>query len=86
MDIKREVGGKGVIVVETVEPEVLVVVFVIISLHPNQRGVLQVEVEDVLVVVVVVDIGADVEVVAPVVVDSSRHPHLRNLLAVCSKD
>lgn len=63
--------------VELVEDEVLVavgfgillpLVVVVSSLHPNQPGVLQLDVE---VVVVVLEVG-----VAPeVVVVSSRHPH-----------
>jgi len=52
------------------------VVFVVVSsssLHPNQPGVLHVEVDDVLVLVVVV---ADFDV------DSSKHPHQPGVLHV----
>lgn len=58
-------------VVVVVELEVVVTdVVVVSSLQPNQPGVLQVEVE---LLVVVVVLG-----VPPVVVVSSRQPHLQN--------
>lgn len=52
---------------------VLLVVVVILSLHPNQPGVLHVDVEDVLVLVVVV---------GPPVVVVSRQPHQPGVLHV----
>lgn len=61
--------GDSQVVLEVVVAELEVVVtgvVVVSSLHPNQPGVLHVEVE-----LLVVDV-----VVTPVVVDSSRQPHL----------
>lgn len=62
-----------VVVLVVLEDDVVVVVGVVLSLQPNQPGVLQVEV-DVLVVVVVV--------VVPVVVVSSKQPHQPGVLQV----
>ncbi len=61
--------------VELVELVMLWVVVVDSSLHPNQPGVLQVDVDDVVVVVVLV-------VVVDVVVVSSKHPHQPGVLQV----
>jgi hypothetical protein len=62
--------GAGAGVVEVI---VEVVDVVVSSLHPNQPGVLQVEVDDVVVLVVLLRDS---------VVDSSRHPHQPGVLQV----
>lgn len=65
--------GVSQVVLEVVEEVEVVVssVVEVLSLHPNQPGVLQVEVVDVEVGIVVVTSV----VVVVVVVDLSRHPH-----------
>ena len=52
---------------------VMVVVEVVSSLQPNQPGVLHIEVDDVVVIVVLL---------CALVVDSSRHPHHPGVLHV----
>ena len=67
--------GWEVVVTVGIEEDLLVVVTS--SLQPNQPGVLHVEVEDVVVVVVLL-----VEVCCDVVAVSSRHPHQPGVLHV----
>jgi hypothetical protein len=63
------IGGAGVALADEVAD-----VVVVESLHPNQPGVLHVEVE--------VELVIDVEDVVVVVVVSSRHPHQPGVLQV----
>ena len=67
-DVLVTVGaGAGVVVI------VMVVEEVVSSLQPNQPGVLQVDVDDVVVIVILL---------CDLVVDSSRHPHHPGVLHV----
>lgn len=79
------VGCANVVVMEGAGAGEGVAAFVVDSSpsrHPNHPGVLQVEVEDLLVAVEAVVVVIVVLVVGVVVVDSSRHPHQPGVLQV----
>jgi len=73
-------AGLGVVMMVEVEEDEVVVV-VVGSLHPNQPGVLHVDVNEELLLLVEL-LELEVVVVADVVDDSSRHPHHPGVLHV----